>query len=96
MTDNQPNFHIYSKPDCPYCEKAKALLDDIGADYEVLDVRDADNLTRLKTIHPQAHEVRKVPQVFVAENGRAVKHIGGYTELEMLIRAFRLLQSVKA
>ncbi len=32
------NIKVYALSTCPYCKKAKALLKDLGADFEAVDV----------------------------------------------------------
>lgn len=64
---------IFSKPDCPYCKKAKALLKDKGLKFETLDVGKVVNLSMLKAIS----NADTVPQVFI--DGRL---IGGSEALE--------------
>ena len=68
---------IYSKPQCPYCDMAKALAEQKGHDLTVkmLDV-DFDREALMETF-PGA---RTFPQIKVDD-----KHIGGYTDLEKLI-----------
>ena len=74
---------IYTKWGCPYCTRAKALLDSKGVAYEEYDVtlggpKKAEMLARV----PSA---RTVPQVFIA--GAAV---GGSDDLAALDHAGRL------
>lgn len=64
---------IITKPDCPYCKKAKALLVEKGLQYEELELGKEVSLTALKAIT----KATAVPQVFI--NG---EHIGGSDKLE--------------
>ena len=59
-----PKVEIYTKFGCPYCTRAKALLDSKGAAYEEYDVtlggpKKAEMLER-------APGARTVPQVFIS------------------------------
>ena len=78
-----PKVEIYTKFGCPYCTRAKALLDSKGAAYEEYDVtlggpKKAEMLRR-------APGARTVPQVFIA--GAAV---GGSDDLAALDQAGKL------
>lgn len=68
---------VYSKPLCPYCDKAKALLSRMNIEFEnkMLDT----DFTRedLMEVAPTA---RTFPQVFI--NG---KNVGGYDQLKTYI-----------
>lgn len=68
---------IYSKPQCPYCDMAKALAEREGHDLTVkmLDV-DFDRAVLMETF-PGA---RTFPQIIV--NGDKV---GGYTEFKAIV-----------
>ncbi len=59
---------VFSKPTCPYCKKAKALLTEKGLTFEELEVGKDVNLTMFKAIT----NADTVPQVFI--DG---KNIGG-------------------
>lgn len=65
---------VRSKPECPYCVKAKALLDSKGIEYEVIDIADRSTAINLFKALGFTH----VP-VVIAPNGKV---IGGYNELE--------------
>jgi glutaredoxin 3 len=72
-------IEIYTKAFCPYCYRAKHLLDGKGATYEEIDItmggpRRAEMLDR-------AHGRSTVPQIFI--DG---KHIGGSDDLAALDR----------
>ena len=67
---------IYTTNYCPYCKKAKDLLNAKHVEYEEIDVT---NNPDLRTELTQMTGRTTVPQIFI--NG---KHIGGYTDLERL------------
>lgn len=69
---------IYTTGWCPYCNAAKALLDNKGVAYEEIDADDPD--TRMQMVQ-RAHGRRTVPQIFVGET-----HVGGYDDLSALER----------
>ena len=74
---------IYTKPGCPYCVRALALLDSKGADYENIV---ASNDPRKKAEMVQRSNGRATfPQVFI--DGR---HIGGSDDLHALDRQGKL------
>ena len=73
-----PKIEIYSKDWCPFCHRAKALLDHKGVAYEEIDVtRDAE---AEKTMVERAGDRRTVPQIFV--DGR---HVGGSDDLYKIL-----------
>ena len=73
---------IYTTNWCPYCNAAKALLDDKGVAYDEIDV--TDPTLRMDMIQ-RAHGRRTVPQIFVGD-----EHLGGYREVMMLDREGKL------
>jgi len=63
---------VYGKPQCTYCDKAKALLNSKGIEYTYIDLmEDAEALTFIK-----ATGAKSVPQVY---NGRVL--VGGFEDL---------------
>jgi glutaredoxin 3 len=70
---------IYTKPGCPYCTSAKALLDSKGADYTEI-VASNDPAKKQEMIHRSGGRMT-FPQVFI--DG---KHIGGSDDLAALDR----------
>ncbi len=74
---------IYTTRICPYCRRAKALLEKKGAAYEEIDVSDDDAL-RARMVE-LAGGRRTVPQIFI--DGRP---IGGSDDLYALEQAGRL------
>lgn len=67
-------YTIYGKSNCPFCVKAKELLDQRGVEYEEIDVTlDEVALSFIK----EEMNLRTVPQIF----GHNATHIGGYDDL---------------
>ena len=68
---------VYSKPNCPYCVRAKALLDSYSVSYteKVVGV----DVTREQLLEA-APNARTVPQIII--NGEV---IGGYEQLSSYI-----------
>lgn len=74
---------IYTKSWCPYCQKAKALLDSKHVTYEEIDVgHDPEGQAAMTK---RAHGRSTVPQIFI--NG---SHIGGCDDLHALNDAGKL------
>lgn len=76
---------IYSTPVCPYCNRAKDLLDRKGQDYKVIDISTDANL--LDEMVEKAGGKRTVPQIFINE-----QHVGGFDDLRALDQEGRLDQ----
>ncbi len=78
-----PNVDIYTQPWCPYCSRAKNLLDRKGVAYREID---APNGTpeRAESVR-RAGGLTSVPQIFI--DGA---HIGGSDDLAALDRSGKL------
>lgn len=70
------NIQIYSTQQCPYCVRAKALLQAKGLPYEEIDVS-ADIEVMQEMVQRSGN--RSVPQIFI--DGEPV---GGFQELSQL------------
>lgn len=70
---------LYTKAFCPYCYRAKALLDGKGAEYEEIDITMGG--PRRAEMVQRAGGRTTVPQVFI--DG---KHVGGSDDLAALDR----------
>lgn len=68
---------IYTKFLCPYCARAKRLLDSKGAQYEEFDIS-MDSAKRAEMMQ-RASGRHTVPQIFI--DGR---HVGGSDDLAAL------------
>lgn len=78
------NVVVYSMQNCPFCVRAKQLLDSKGVEYTELDV-DKDEATWEEMI-AKSHR-RTVPQIFIND-----QHVGGCDDLYALHRAGKLDQ----
>ena len=65
---------VWSKYHCPYCDQAKALLEQKGITFEEKKIGDGYSKEELLEAVPTA---RTVPQIFLDDN-----YIGGFTELK--------------
>ena len=66
---------IYSKPNCIYCDKAKALVKGLDLNYEEK-MFGKDFKTPDELFEAVGKQVRTMPQIIIDD-----KHIGGYNEL---------------
>ncbi|HEY7687761.1 MAG TPA: glutaredoxin 3 [Dongiaceae bacterium] len=80
---------IYTTQFCPYCFRAKKLLQEKGVAYTEIDVM-MDG-SRRKEMMERAGGRRSVPQIFI--NGT---HVGGSDELYALDRAGKLTPMLEA
>ena len=71
--DSLPEVVVYGTARCPYCVRARALLDSKGIDYE--DIRLDENPERREEMETLSKR-RTVPQIFI--DG---VHVGGCDEL---------------
>ena len=70
-------IEIYGKDNCPYCDKAKALCERKGLDYQYKLLSFDFTREEMFTMFPTA---RTFPQIKI--DGEA---IGGYTDFERII-----------
>jgi glutaredoxin 3 len=77
-----PEILIYTTDYCPYCVRAKALLQKKGAKFEEIDA--ADDAVRAEMI-TKAGGKRTVPQIFIGG-----QHVGGCDDLYALDSAGKL------
>lgn len=79
------NWTVYTKTDCPYCDKVKVILSEKSIPYNVIVMDDDDER---KTFYAK-HGVKTVPQAFDEEG----LLIGGYRETERHVNNQNLLRS---
>jgi glutaredoxin 3 len=78
-----PSIEIYTKTFCPYCWRAKMLLQSKGAAFREISV-DFGGAEREKMIQ-RASGCTTVPQIFIGEH-----HVGGCDDLLALEREGKL------
>jgi glutaredoxin 3 len=76
------HIEVYSSNNCPWCVRAKALLENKGLDYEEIDVS-ADTDRTLEMVERSGR--RSVPQIFIDD-----EPVGGFVELSALNQAGKL------
>lgn len=69
-----PKVEIYTWSRCPFCIRAKALLDRKGIDYVEYTI-DGDNEARTQMAQ-RAHGRTSLPQIFIQD-----QHVGGCDDL---------------
>ena len=73
---------VYTKSNCPFCVRAKRLLDRKGVAYEEVDVEAKDDL-RAWLVEKSGQMT--LPQIFVGE-----RSLGGFSDLDALDREGKL------
>ena len=68
---------IYTTDYCPYCTRAKMLLDNKGVEYTEHDVTGDDD-ARIKLVEKSGGS-KTVPQIFIND-----KHYGGFDDINAL------------
>ena len=78
MSLSQYKNLVITQPNCPYCVKAKALLDDRGTEYTTLSLgSDLEKTEMVDYVETVANiRVNTVPQIFLEG-----KYIGGHDDL---------------
>ncbi len=83
MENNKPHIEIYTTFMCPYCHRAKKLLESKGVEFDNYDVS-MDSALRSKMTQ-RANGRTSVPQIFIDD-----RHIGGSDDLAALDRDGKL------
>ncbi len=73
---------VYTKQSCPYCVRAKHLLDRKGVRYDEVSVEGSDELRRWLV---EATGQMTVPQIFAGD-----RSLGGFSDLDALDRQGKL------
>ena len=72
-------IEIYGKPQCPFCDKAKALCEQKGYEYTYKQLGvDFDR----EELFEQFPTARTFPQIRLLESSNTWTYIGGFTELD--------------
>ena len=72
---------VWSKPACPFCVKAKNLLNNKGIEYEEKNIAEGHKIEDLLALVPNA---RTMPQIWL--DG---EHLGGYDQLEAKLKEIK-------
>ena len=67
---------IYTKDYCPFCTRAKSLLEKKGVEYQEFDIS-LDSALRSEMLN-KANGRTTVPQIFIGNY-----HVGGYDDLSL-------------
>jgi glutaredoxin 3 len=78
-----PQIDIYTKFGCPYCVRAKRLLDQKGAEYTEHDITMGG--PKRDEMRERAPGASTVPQIFIGDT-----HVGGSDDLAALEREGKL------
>ncbi len=73
----EPRVEVYTKENCPYCDKAKDLLDEKGVEYETYNVTGDEEL--FEEMVERADGRKTAPEVFIDD-----ELIGGWDETNAL------------
>jgi len=84
-----PVVEIYTKTFCPYCWRAKLLLESKGVEYKEIGVDFGGELREVMI--QRARGRTTVPQIFIGEH-----HVGGCDDLVALDREGKLDQLLAA
>ncbi|ABC81789.1 glutaredoxin 3 [Anaeromyxobacter dehalogenans] len=71
-----PKITVYTKQNCPYCVRAKRLLEKKGVAFEEISVEGRDEL---RTWLSEKTGQLTVPQIFAGE-----RSLGGFSDLDAL------------
>jgi len=77
-----PKVTVYTKENCPFCLRAKRLLDGKGVAYEEIQVEGRDDL---RVWLAEASGRKTVPQIFVGD-----RPLGGFSDVDALEREGKL------
>lgn len=67
---------VYTKDYCPYCVKAKLLLNSLGKEFQEIDITNTPDVM-MELV--QKSGMRTVPQIYVDD-----KCLGGYSDIQAL------------
>ena len=75
---------IYTTPSCPYCVRAKMLLNNKGVSFEEVSMYDVSSEER-QQLAQKTNNYRTVPQIFIND-----QFIGGFDQLYALEKEGKL------
>ncbi|SPJ70725.1 probable glutaredoxin [Fusarium torulosum] len=81
---------VFSKSYCPYCKQTKKALDELNAEYELLELDEVSDGSALQDALEQISGQRTVPNVYIKQ-----QHIGGNSDIQSLKSAKKLTTLLK-
>ncbi|KAL6856337.1 glutaredoxin [Trichoderma novae-zelandiae] len=82
---DQNNVVVFSKTWCPYCKATKQTLNDLKAQYEVVELDNRNDGDDLQDALLEISGQRSVPNIFFNK-----QHIGGNSDLQELAKSGQL------
>jgi len=73
---SMPNVVVYLTPHCPYCTRARRLLEKKGVEYSIIDVASDGRLWEEMIERSRRYTV---PQIFIDD-----LHVGGFDDMAAL------------
>lgn len=79
-------YIVYSKPNCPFCDQAKALLDSKGLEFDVINLdvgqpkESGEAYISREALLALIPSARTMPQI-MKHDSAGVHHIGGFIDL---------------
>ncbi|CAG8745662.1 8782_t:CDS:2 [Cetraspora pellucida] len=81
---------IFSKSYCPYCNRAKQTLDQLGTNYVAWELDNMDDGPAVQNYLSEKTGQRTVPNIFIRQQS-----IGGNDKLQALLQAGKLKELLK-
>ncbi|TVY76662.1 Glutaredoxin [Fusarium oxysporum f. sp. cubense] len=81
---------VFSKSYCPYCKQTKKTLDELNAEYELLELDEVPDGSALQDALEQISGQRTVPNVYIKQ-----QHIGGNSDVQSLKSGGKLASLLK-
>ncbi|EWZ00442.1 glutaredoxin 3 [Fusarium oxysporum f. sp. radicis-lycopersici 26381] len=81
---------VFSKSYCPYCKQTKKTLDELNAEYELLELDEVSDGSALQDALEQISGQRTVPNVYIKQ-----QHIGGNSDVQSLKSGGKLASLLK-
>ncbi|KAF9869834.1 glutaredoxin [Colletotrichum karsti] len=81
---------VFSKSYCPYCRQTKSTLDELNADYKVIELDQISEGSEFQDVLEQISGQRTVPNSYINQ-----KHIGGNSDIQGLLKGNKLENLLK-
>nr|CCA14711.1 glutaredoxin putative [Albugo laibachii Nc14] len=82
---------VFSKLNCPFCDKAKKLLTELSAEFEVIELNEINDGVNIQNALQEKTGQATVPNIFI--DG---KFVGGCSDLNLLNKKGELIGMLKA